>query len=133
MHSLLNYKVWKSSGISNVGRRKGKQTDILKRRSWSAKEEETFVAEGYKSDNGFKMGYLAKLEATLKKVDPMTDLRGYPHINSKIQAWKKYYNSLVTLSRSGVVFNLEGTFTVDCDKEVWDDFGKVILFFGWNI
>ncbi|CAA0842944.1 Unknown protein [Striga hermonthica] len=66
------------------------------RRSWSRQEEEILiaalkgiVASGWKSENGFKMGFLNVLEQELVKAIPGTDLRGMPHINSKIHVWKK--------------------------------------------
>ncbi|XP_057787492.1 uncharacterized protein LOC131004757 [Salvia miltiorrhiza] len=97
------------------------------RRSWSAREEEVLlaalkelVAQGWKSDNGFRAGYLNKLEEAMKKEYPTTDLKGMPHINSKITIWKKNYSSLsYMLGKSGIGFNLKGTHTIDCDDEQW--------------
>ncbi|KAK6127880.1 hypothetical protein DH2020_038388 [Rehmannia glutinosa] len=83
------------------------------RRSWSRREEEALVAalkeviaNGWKSENGFKIGYLQALEQEIQKIIPGIDLKGIPHINSKIHVWKKDYGSLVTmLSRSGIGWN----------------------------
>ncbi|XP_057796019.1 uncharacterized protein LOC131012126 [Salvia miltiorrhiza] len=95
------------------------------RRSWTCKEEETMlnglkelVVQGWKSDNGFRAGYLAKLEDVMKTAFPGTDLKGVPHINSKIAAWKRNYNSLCTmLSYTGAGFN--GDHMIDVTNEQW--------------
>ncbi|KZV21138.1 hypothetical protein F511_13204 [Dorcoceras hygrometricum] len=60
------------------------------RRTWSAREEEILITalkdvitKGWKSENGFKAGYLTLLESAMHSAIPGTDLRGNPHINSK--------------------------------------------------
>lgn len=88
------------------------------------------VAEGWKSDNGFRAGYLRELEAQFKKHLPGTDLKADPHMNSKLGTWKKNYYSLSTiLNHSGVGFNSDGTFTVECEDVVWDELIKVQFLF----
>ncbi|XP_073153329.1 uncharacterized protein [Henckelia pumila] len=64
------------------------------RRSWTAREEEVLIhslkdviAKGWKSENGFKVGYLNLLECALKEALPGCDLRGNPHVNSKWYCW----------------------------------------------
>lgn len=84
------------------------------------------VARGWKADNGFRGGYLSKVEEWLRKEFPRTDLRANPHIQSKITAVKKSYNLLVKiLDRSGVGFNVHGDFKIDCDDDQWDQIVKV--------
>lgn len=86
----------------------------MTRRNWSQKEEEILLAavrelvvHGWKSDNGFRAGYLLKLEEAMKKEFPQTDLKGSPHIVSKLCSWKKNYGSLTgILSRSGIGWEL---------------------------
>ncbi|KAK6164017.1 hypothetical protein DH2020_000881 [Rehmannia glutinosa] len=102
------------------------------RRSWSRREEEVLVASlkeivssGWKSENGFKIGYLQALEQEMMKVLPGTDLRGIPHINSKIHVWKKDYGSLVSmLSRSGIWWN-DNTKMIEAHDEAWAEYVKV--------
>ncbi|XP_057798099.1 uncharacterized protein LOC131014226 isoform X2 [Salvia miltiorrhiza] len=104
-----------------------------KRRSWSTREEEVLiaalkelVAQGWKSDNGFRAGYLSKLEEAMRKDFPTTDLKGMPHINSKVTTWKKTYYSLWNiLKTSGVGFNVDGKHMIDCDDEQWENFVRV--------
>ncbi|XP_057777645.1 uncharacterized protein LOC130996154 [Salvia miltiorrhiza] len=112
---------------SEGGRCKTSKSDKT-RRSWTLKEEEILlvslkelVVQGWKADNGFRAGYLNKLEVSMRTAFPGTDLRGMPHINSKISAWKKNHNSLRdALKFSGVGFNLNGTFMLDCNNEQWE-------------
>ncbi|XP_073050959.1 uncharacterized protein [Primulina eburnea] len=114
------------------------QSDIVKsnktdktRRIWSVKEEEALVdalkvvvRTGWKSENGFRSGYLTILENEIRKLFPETDIRGIPHINSKVHVWKKNHGSLVTmLTRSGIGWN-------DTDKMIdvkdidWNEYVK---------
>lgn len=98
------------------------------RRSWTNREEEVLlaalkelVATGWKSDNGFRPGYVKKLEEAMKKEFPRTDLKGVPHITSRLTIWKKNYASIVTmLSRSGIGFNVHGDNKIDADDEQWE-------------
>ncbi|KAG6392820.1 hypothetical protein SASPL_147047 [Salvia splendens] len=70
--------------------RRGNRGDRT-RRSWSGKEEEILaatmkelVAQGWKSDNGFRSGYLNKIEEALKREFPTSDIKVNPHVQSKI-------------------------------------------------
>ncbi|GER39740.1 B3 domain-containing protein Os12g0592300 [Striga asiatica] len=102
------------------------------RRSWSKHEEEILivalkevVANGWKSENGFKTGFLQVLEQELAKKLPGTDLKGLPHINSKIHVWKKDYSSLLfMLSRTGMGWN-DSTKMVEASDEAWASCVKV--------
>ncbi|KAL8529328.1 hypothetical protein ACS0TY_006658 [Phlomoides rotata] len=83
------------------------------RRIWTTHEEKVLinvlkelVNKGYKSDNGFRTGYLIKCEEVLKADFPKTDRQASPHITSKLTSWKKSYSSLVTAhTTTGVGFN----------------------------
>ncbi|KZV32950.1 hypothetical protein F511_01461 [Dorcoceras hygrometricum] len=102
------------------------------RRTWSAREEEVLITalkdvitKGWKSENGFKAGYLTLLESAMHSAIPGTDLRGNPHINSKVHVWKKTYGTLVTLlGKSGVGWN-DTEKTVEATDETWDVIIKV--------
>ncbi|KAL1549473.1 hypothetical protein AAHA92_17575 [Salvia divinorum] len=116
-----------SQGSSESGRQKFRKGD-RSRRMWSDREEEILasalmelVVRGWKSDNGFRAGYLTQLEQSLRMEFPSTDIKGTPHITSKISAWKKSYNSLqAILSRSGIGFNVHGNHKIDCEDEQWE-------------
>lgn len=113
--------------VSNPPRQKYRKGDRT-RRMWVQKEEDILAASlleltarGWKSDNGFRAGYLSKIEDDLRAEFPKTDLRGNPHINSKIGAWKKSYGILRSiLSRSGIGFNTDGDYKIDCSDEQWE-------------
>ncbi|KZV27875.1 hypothetical protein F511_37401 [Dorcoceras hygrometricum] len=101
------------------------------RRSWTAREEDVLIAalkdvvtKGWKSENGFRSGYLTLLESAMHAALPGTDLRGNPHINSKVHVWKKTYGTLVTLlGKSGLGWNVTDN-TVEATDETWDSIVK---------
>ncbi|KAL8501132.1 hypothetical protein ACS0TY_020627 [Phlomoides rotata] len=64
------------------------------------------VREGWKTENGFKTGYLNLLFTYMKQVFSNTDLKPEPHINSRITVWKRNYHSLFEmLKNTGVGFD----------------------------
>ncbi|KAL8476744.1 hypothetical protein ACS0TY_029160 [Phlomoides rotata] len=79
-----------NSAMQPVGR--GRKTYIPNSlRVWTYMEKKELVCalkelvvKGHKYDNGFKSGYLNLLENSLVSKFPGTDLKGDPHINSKI-------------------------------------------------
>ncbi|XP_073127458.1 uncharacterized protein [Henckelia pumila] len=101
------------------------------RRVWTQKEDEVLiqalkelVSGGWKSENGFRCGYLTVLEKAIGQAFPNTDLRGNPHINSKIHVWKRTHGSLLTmLSRSGIGWN-ETEKRIEASDEAWESFVK---------
>ncbi|KAG6392062.1 hypothetical protein SASPL_146268 [Salvia splendens] len=102
------------------------------RRAWSDREEMHFIASlkelvatGWKSDNGFRSGYLFKLEESMRREFPTTDLRVSPHISSKLHTWKKFYSAVSSiLERSGVGFNNHDDYKIDCDEHQWTEIIK---------
>lgn len=103
------------------------------RRTWKEPEEhcllhalKELVTEGWKCDNGFKNGYLNTLEQAMAKKFPGCDLKGEPHIHSKVHVWKKQYSTISTmLSRSGFGWN-SSSCTIDVpDDTIWNDYVKV--------
>ncbi|KAG6430008.1 hypothetical protein SASPL_108067 [Salvia splendens] len=97
------------------------------RRVWTQREEEILMttmkelaASGWKSDNGFRAGYLTRAKEALRREFPTTDLCVHPHIKSKISTWKRnYYSLILILDRSGVGFNADGNYKIDIDDEQW--------------
>ena len=114
-------------GLGQTPRRKFRKGDRT-RRMWVPREEEILasalldlVAGGWKADNGFRTGYLTKIEDSLRAEFPKTDLKGTPHITSKISAWKKSYGILrAILGRTGIGFNSDGDHKIDCTDEQWE-------------
>lgn len=114
----------------------GKSKAGPSRRSWTTNEElcllnalKDIVQKGLKCDNGFKAGYLHHLEEAMVSAFPNTDLKGDPHINSKIHVWKKQYGSLSTmLSRSGFGWN-DMCNIIECSNQVWADYVNVCCLF----
>ncbi|GMP62051.1 hypothetical protein CsSME_00024301 [Camellia sinensis var. sinensis] len=126
------YNNWLASMDSEVSssRKKVKEkVDPSKpRRLWSPREEQCLinalmhiVNNGMKQDNAFKAGYLMKLEEKLLEMLPGTNLRGTPHIESKIKIWKKHYNCVAgMLGTSGFGWNdTEKRIDVESDS-VWE-------------
>ncbi|KAH6805680.1 hypothetical protein C2S51_030511 [Perilla frutescens var. frutescens] len=102
-----------------------------RRRIWTLKEEEVLVQalkdlvqQGWKGENGFRTGYLMVLEKAMLKAFPSSDLRGEPHINSKVHVWKKHYASLQGMfGHSGFSWN-EASMTITVEKEFWEEYIK---------
>lgn len=88
------------------------------------------VATGWKSDNRFRQGYLQKLEESMRREFPNTDLRVSPQFTSKLHTWKKFYSAVGNiLERSGVGFNNHGDYKIDCDEHIWSEIIKVVASF----
>ncbi|KAL8499204.1 hypothetical protein ACS0TY_022251 [Phlomoides rotata] len=79
------------------------------------------VIEGWKSENGFKVGFQRELEKGMRRIIPNTDLVATPHINSKIHVWKKEYGALFDLlSKSGIGWNSTTSMIEVEDEGIWD-------------
>ncbi|XP_076914769.1 uncharacterized protein LOC143573883 [Bidens hawaiensis] len=63
----------------------------------------------FKSDNGFKSGYLQHLEASLKESLPESGILGKPHIESRIVTMKRYWQ---------VVYDMLNTSGFGYDKKL---------------
>ncbi|KAL0449385.1 UNVERIFIED_CONTAM: hypothetical protein Slati_1494900 [Sesamum latifolium] len=114
-----------------VRRRGVKQDGKLSRRVWSTADEEALlecmreiVRTGWKSDIGFRMGYLGVLESLLNRSCPNSGLKVEPHISSKIHVWKKTYRCINDMmGRSGFGWN-PTTNTIDAKDDAFDNFAK---------
>ncbi|KAL8506664.1 hypothetical protein ACS0TY_017527 [Phlomoides rotata] len=120
-----------NSNADQSGRSKKRATPNS-RRLWTYMEEKELVyalrdlvVKGQKCDNGFRSGYLLILENVLLTKCPGTNIRGDPHINSKIHVWKKQYSCLkAMLGNSGIGLNTT-TFRIKALPEVWEAHIKV--------
>ncbi|KAL8457575.1 hypothetical protein ACS0TY_035441 [Phlomoides rotata] len=98
------------------------------------------VAKGWKTENGFKLVYLLKLEAGMLKMLPGIDIRANPHIISRITIWKKNQGSLQTMlnGNSGIGFNTT-TSLLQCHDDCWDRIVKAgpnatnMFFKAWTV
>ncbi|KAG6430291.1 hypothetical protein SASPL_108355 [Salvia splendens] len=119
------------AGSNDVGTAKTVKTD-RSRRTWSVREEEILLAtmkelaaNGWRGDNGYRAGYLTRIREAIKLEFPDTDILTHPHIYSKITTWKKNYGSLMMmLNHSGIGFNSDGKYKIECDDEQWAQFVK---------
>ncbi|KAL8498346.1 hypothetical protein ACS0TY_021606 [Phlomoides rotata] len=75
------------------------------------------MVKNWRTKNGFKPGYLFKLESGMMRKLIGTDIRVNPHIASRISIWKKAHGSLQTMlgggGDSGIGFNAT-TDLIDC-------------------
>ncbi|KAL8480991.1 hypothetical protein ACS0TY_027506 [Phlomoides rotata] len=136
------YNNWRGNMFTcNTGLMEGVTTDQVMeklrnrndkgRRGWSIREEQVLseamkkiVREGWKSENGFKYGYLNLLGTYMKQVLPTTDLKPEPHINSRITVWKKNYHNLFEILKN-TGFGLDSTTKmVEATEEQWAAFMK---------
>ncbi|KAL8513875.1 hypothetical protein ACS0TY_013117 [Phlomoides rotata] len=107
------------------GYRGRKRADATTRRVWTFSEKcelmnalKELVSRGKKCDNGFRSGYFLLLENMLALKFLGSDLKGEPHINSKIHVWKRQYVCLKNmLGLSGVGLN-STTYHVEALPEV---------------
>ncbi|KAL8556711.1 hypothetical protein ACS0TY_004244 [Phlomoides rotata] len=117
---------WMGMVLVGVDGDKGKVTRGW--RTWSKMEKDALIHylteiinDGWKADNGFKVGFQHELNNGMRKLIPSTDIVANPHINSKIHVWKKEYGTLSDLlSKSGIGWD-SSTHTLDIiDESVWD-------------
>ncbi|KAG6400992.1 hypothetical protein SASPL_137837 [Salvia splendens] len=115
-----------AEGSTPIGNSSGVKGD-RSRRCWLAREEAALIsalkelnANKWKADNGYRAGYLLRLAETIRREIPTSDIHAHPHVYSKVTTWKRNYSSLVAMmNRSGVGFNNNGDFKIDCSDEQW--------------
>ncbi|KAL8534105.1 hypothetical protein ACS0TY_010209 [Phlomoides rotata] len=122
-----------NSGALGAGRGR-KQAGSTTRRVWTFTEEcelmhsrKELILKGNKCDNGFRSGYLLLLENMLGSKFPGTNLKGEPHINSKIHVWKRQYACLKNMLGISAVGLNSSTYHVEALSELWDAQIKVML------
>lgn len=102
-------------------------------RGWSAQEDAKLVealanmvnTKGFKSDNGFRSGYLQHLELSLKESLPDSGLLGKPHIESRIKTMKRDWQVVFDmLQNSGFGYDKELN-CVTADASVWGPYLEV--------
>ncbi|KAK9160524.1 hypothetical protein Syun_006865 [Stephania yunnanensis] len=107
------------------------------RRKWSHAEDVALVnvmvemvASGvYKSDNGFKPGYLTKVEEALNTTCLNSGIKARPHIESRLKSLKKDWfivNDMICGIRHGTSgFDFDSTSNmVIAPEDVWEDYLK---------
>ncbi|KAK9114159.1 hypothetical protein Syun_020956 [Stephania yunnanensis] len=88
------------------------------------------VASGvYKCDNGFKPGYLTKVEEALNRTCPNSGIKARPHIESRLKSLKKDWfivNDMICGIRHGTSgFGFDSTSNmVTAPEDVWEDYLK---------
>ncbi|KAK9168845.1 hypothetical protein Syun_000985 [Stephania yunnanensis] len=112
------------------------QSGKAKRRKWShfevaklVKAMKDMVNSGtYKSDNGFKPGYISFLEEALKVSCPNSGILGRPHIESHVKSMKKDWSDVhaminSTLPDGSSAFSFDSSRNmIVASNEVWDDY-----------
>lgn len=85
----------------------------------------------YNADNGFKPGYLGELERNLAKVLPNSNIKGKPHIESRMRTLKKdwgiIYDMINGTNTSGFGWD-DHRRMVTADDAVWDSYIAVSIF-----
>ncbi|KAG6423820.1 hypothetical protein SASPL_114223 [Salvia splendens] len=77
----------------------------------------------------FKKGdrYLQKCEDAISEEFPTSDIKGTPHVVSKLTAWKTSYTNLRNiLEQTGVGFSSNGDYKIDIDNKQWEHVVQVI-------
>ncbi|KAL0359776.1 UNVERIFIED_CONTAM: hypothetical protein Sangu_0827000 [Sesamum angustifolium] len=93
--STAHVNTLEDDGSSQQKRRGNNKDRSGPRRTWTIVEKETLinglkslVTTRWKCDNGFRNGYLAQLEAHMKRVFPQCHIKVEPHINLKLHVRK---------------------------------------------
>ncbi|OMP07046.1 hypothetical protein COLO4_07669 [Corchorus olitorius] len=77
----------------------------------------------WRADNGtFRTGYLAELERKMHARIPGTDVKGQPHISSRIKLWKRQYGEILKMmgdKGSGLGWH-EQDKCIRCESDVWE-------------
>ncbi|XP_076943005.1 uncharacterized protein LOC143613076 [Bidens hawaiensis] len=77
----------------------------------------------FKSDNGFKSGYLQHLEASLKESLPKSGILGKPHIESRIKTMKRDWQVVYDmLNTSGFGYDKELNCVTTSAPGVWETY-----------
>uniref|UniRef100_A0A803LSG3 Myb/SANT-like domain-containing protein n=1 Tax=Chenopodium quinoa TaxID=63459 RepID=A0A803LSG3_CHEQI len=78
----------------------------------------------WKSESGFKSGYMNKLEEMIKSVLPNCGLKADPHIESRIKHWIEKYSAMAEmLSTSGFGWDSDKKM-LQVEKTVFDEWAK---------
>ncbi|KZV52440.1 hypothetical protein F511_32153 [Dorcoceras hygrometricum] len=116
----------------NYGSLIGRMKKVDKtQRTWTAREEVLIIAlknvikKGWKSENGFKAAYLTLLENAIHASIPGSNLRGNPHINSRVHVWKKTYSKLVMILGKSFVWWNDTDNNIEATDETWETIIKV--------
>ncbi|KAG8390956.1 hypothetical protein BUALT_Bualt01G0137400 [Buddleja alternifolia] len=126
--NLANELLLAMAHASSVGPScKGKKA-VVCRWMWTRPEEDVLVqalkellTTDWKSDNGFRVGYLNVLQDKMMMAFPRTDLCSNPYISSKMHSWKKQYNTLFTIfGDTGVGWNSTTKMIETDDDEAWE-------------
>ncbi|KAM5572598.1 hypothetical protein ABKV19_012579 [Rosa sericea] len=99
------------------------------KRFWTTKEDSVLVESlqglyhdtKWRSENGFKNGYLTQIEAMMEAKMPGCGIQASPHIESRVKTLKKKYYALAEmLSQSGFGWNDDEMMLV-CERRVYDE------------
>lgn len=103
------------------------------KRFWTTEEDETLLQSllemahnpKWKSDNGFKSGYMSKLEEMILAKLPNCGLKAEPHIESRLKHWSEKYCAMAEmLSTSGFGWDDEKKI-LQVERSVFDEWAKV--------
>ncbi|KAL8503756.1 hypothetical protein ACS0TY_022466 [Phlomoides rotata] len=153
LDTTLEWTTWRDNLAVNIIDHRGnvrlnveRAKNVRGRRSWTKVEEDALinyltdvVNDGWKAENGFKVGFQRELEKGMRKTLSGTDIVANLYINSNIHVWKKEYGELTDLlSKSGIGWN-STTYMIEVeDESVWkryrraDPHLKVVHFKTWS-
>ena len=107
------------------------------RRKWTNFEEDAllsvlddFVSRGLRCETGsFKSGTLLQMEKSLELLCPGSNLKAYPHIESKLKKWKQNFSIVYDMTNtSGFAWN-DAKKCIEVDSnDAWDMYVQVNKF-----
>uniref|UniRef100_A0A803KM48 Myb/SANT-like domain-containing protein n=1 Tax=Chenopodium quinoa TaxID=63459 RepID=A0A803KM48_CHEQI len=116
--------------MGEEGSNRGRGTN---KRFWTFEEDTVLIKylhelsldPKWKSESGFKSGYMNKLEEMIKSVLPNCGLKADPHIESRIKHWTEKYSAMAEmLSTSGFGWDSDKKM-LQVEKIVFDEWVKV--------
>ena len=114
------------SGACGNGRGRNK-------RFWTADEDKVLVSAllelatdpHWKCENGFRNGYMVRLEEIIGKALPRSGLKATPHIDSRLKTLVSKFRAIAQmLSTSGFMWD-DDKKMISVDRSVYDEYCKV--------
>ncbi|KAH7665638.1 Myb/SANT-like domain-containing protein [Dioscorea alata] len=112
--------------MENLTSQASVKTNKRNNHQWTPSEDKILIEcclelvnQGWRADNGFKIGYLSQLQKWMVEKIPNCKIMGDPHIKSRMRILKSQFRELKEMrSQSGFGWD-EANKCVTCEDDVW--------------